>query len=118
MINQALQDLTQTLREELRGRDLVGRWDNYQLAVMLPATPGSAAKNTFRRIQKILSGSIEFDGSIDMVIKSDPCIGISSTEYQLSGDELINETIRAAQKASAIKGDTIILVEQKQSMNY
>jgi diguanylate cyclase (GGDEF)-like protein len=111
MINRGLQHLTQIVREELRGRDLVGKWDDTQLAVMLPATPGSAAENTFRRLQKILSGTLEFADSGDMVINPDPCVGISSNQNKLSAEHLVRETTRAAEKASAIQGDTVVYVE-------
>ena len=108
---EAIQGLTQTLREELRGRDLVGRWDRAQLAVMLPSTPGSAAENTFRRIQRILSEKIQFGDASEIVIEPDPCIGIATTQNEDSMDELVLETTAAMEKASAIVGDTVVSVE-------
>ena len=107
--NKAIQELTQTLREELRGRDLVGRWGNTELAVMLPSTPGSAAENTFRRIQKILNQPIQFADSTDLVIQPDPCIGITVGRSDMPMDNMLENAENAMEKASAIQGDTIVL---------
>lgn len=117
MVSQALQKLTQTVREELRGRDLVGRWDDTQLAVMLPATTGAAAENTFRRIQKLLQHPIEFADAGEMVINPEPCIGIAATQNHSSLDDLVQQTIRATERATAVKGDTVIL-SSPQDANY
>lgn len=111
LVNQAFQKLTQTLREELRGRDLVGRWDKGQLAVMLPSTPRTAAENTFRRIQGILGDRIQFGGSSDLFVDPDPRIGIATTQREDSFEELLLETTNAMEKATAISGDTVVSVE-------
>jgi len=111
LTNQTIQRLTQIVREELRGRDLVGRWDRSQLAVMLPTTPMSAAENTFRRLQGMLQDEIRFEDSSDLVIHPDPCIGIGVTSKEDSLEELVEETENAVEKASAIMGDTLVSVE-------
>lgn len=106
--NRALQQLTQTLKEELRGRDLVGRWDKTQLAVMLPTTPGTAAENTFRRLQKILEAPIEFAEGADLEIMPDPCIGIVTNNSTSNFEELVEKAEEIVGKASAIQGDTVV----------
>lgn len=111
LTNQAIQQLTQIVREELRGKDLVGRWEKSQLAVMLPSTPLSAAENTFRRIQGMLGDEIKFEDSSDLVINPDPCIGIVTTSKEDSHEELVEETLNAVEKASAIVGDTLVSSE-------
>lgn len=111
LTNQTIQNLTQIVREELRGRDLVGRWGRSQLAVMLPSTPLSAAEQTFRRLQRMLGDEIRFEDSSDLVIHPDPCIGIGATSKEDSLEELLEETEDAVEKASAIVGDTLVSVE-------
>jgi diguanylate cyclase (GGDEF)-like protein len=108
--NRAIQQLTQTLKEELRGRDLVGRWEKTQLAVMLPTTSGLAAENTFKRLQKILETPIQFAEGADLEIQPDPCIGIVTNTNSPNLDSLIDKAEDAVGKATAIQGDTIITV--------
>ena len=108
--NRAIQQLTQTLKEELRGRDLVGRWEKTQLAVMLPSTPGLAAENTFKRLQKILETPIQFADGADLEIRPDPCIGIVTNHDSPGLDELVDKAEDAVAKATAIQGDTLITV--------
>jgi diguanylate cyclase (GGDEF)-like protein len=106
----ALQGLTQTVKEELRGRDLVGRWGKTQLAVMLPATTESAAENTFRRLQQILEAPIQFAEGADLEIQPDPCIGITSNQSNPEYDDFLEKAKDAVGMASAIQGETIIVV--------
>lgn len=108
--NRAIQELTQTLKEELRGRDLVGRWDKTKLAVMLPNTAGSAAEYTFVRLQKILSKPIQFVDVEDLDFDPDPCVGIAAGTSEIDYDNLIALAEDAEEKASASQGETIILL--------
>lgn len=98
MVQKVMRQVSLTLKEELRSHDFVGRWDKTRLAVLLPSTPATAARNTLNRIQKLLSAPISLDGVNDMVIYPGPCIGIS----EKGPDETISaEIIQHAEEALA-----------------
>ena len=60
--------------KELRGNDIIGRWNDVSFSVMLPATPSLAAKRTYDRIYQALSQEIILS-AFDVVINLDPHIG-------------------------------------------
>lgn len=78
-----LRHITQVLKNQLRGNDLVGRWDNLDFSVLLSDTPGSAALNTMRRVKTALSIPIRLEFSGEEVNLS-PIIGIA--EYRVGDD--------------------------------
>ncbi len=58
LAQQVFHEVTRRLRNELRGNDIVGRWGEVEFAVMLPATPTTAAERTLSRIRTALSEPI------------------------------------------------------------
>lgn len=85
-----LRHVTQVLKNQLRGNDLVGRWNDIDFIVLLSETPGNAALNTMGRVQTALSVPIRIDISgEDLALR--PQIGIA--EYRIgdtSGSLLAN----------------------------
>jgi diguanylate cyclase (GGDEF)-like protein len=75
-----LRRVNQTLRNQLRGNDLVGRWSDLDFAILLFETPGDASVNTMGRVRTALSVPIriEFSGED---IHLNPQIGIA--EYRV-----------------------------------
>ncbi len=73
-----LRHVTQTLKNQLRGNDLVGRWDETDFAILLSNTPGKAALNTLGRVSAALSVPVHTDVSNE-VLELHPVIGV--TEY-------------------------------------
>lgn len=69
-----LQGATKILRNELRGNDIIGRWNDTAFAVMLPNTPGAAARGIFERIVQALTNLVEVD-HLGTTVKFDPHIG-------------------------------------------
>jgi diguanylate cyclase (GGDEF)-like protein len=83
-LEKIMRHVTQTLKNQLRGNDLVARWDDVDFTVLLTNTPGEAALNTMERIQIMLSVPIKIDISgEDLSLK--PKIGIA--EYR-KGDTI------------------------------
>ncbi len=72
-----LQDVTRTLRKELRGSDSVGRWGPTEFAVLLPATPESAAQRTVERIRQALAVPVALDQSTGEVVDLRPQVGVA-----------------------------------------
>jgi diguanylate cyclase (GGDEF)-like protein len=52
--DKVLQALTQTIREHIKGQDVVGRWGGEEFAVILPHTTGANAILVCRRIQETM----------------------------------------------------------------
>ncbi len=73
-----LRHVTQTLKNQLRGNDLVGRWDDVDFVVLLSSTPGKAALNTMGRVSAALSAPVQTDVTEEK-LQLQPIIGV--TEY-------------------------------------
>ncbi|GAB4535845.1 MAG: hypothetical protein Fur0018_26330 [Anaerolineales bacterium] len=89
IVHRVMHQVTDVLRKELRGNDIIGRWNDTHFAVMLPATPGEGAARTLRRVHRVLSEPVELEPGGD-VLQLEPHIGI--VVYR-NGDTL--ETLRA-----------------------
>ncbi len=76
LLQQVMKRITEIMRQELRGNDIIGRWDNNAFSVLLPDTPGPAAVATLGRVQIALSKPLRYspDGETMMLT---PKIGIS-----------------------------------------
>jgi diguanylate cyclase (GGDEF)-like protein len=99
-----LRHITQTLKNQLRGNDLVGRWDELDFSVLLSDTSGRAATNTMLRVQTALSIPIKIDVSGED-LELNPKIGIA--EYRI-GDDMAsfvsntNWALEVAKKSSGL----------------
>jgi diguanylate cyclase (GGDEF)-like protein len=93
-----LQNVTKTLRSELRGNDSVGRWDDTRFAVLLPATPSTAAVRTLERIRQTLARPIELNQD-GLMIKLDPHVGVASCQGTHASKEVIERAEAALEKA-------------------
>ncbi len=60
VVQQLLRQITSIMRRELRGNDIIGRWDDLTFSILLPETPGKAAERTMRRVQRALSRPMSF----------------------------------------------------------
>ena len=107
-IDRVINKVTQILKSELRGRDIVGRWDSAQLSVLLPAAPSSAVESTFKRIQKDLEVSIQLNEAGDIEIRLDPCIGVVSRNPFESSDALIERAKSAVEQASSFGSSRMV----------
>jgi diguanylate cyclase (GGDEF)-like protein len=93
-----LRTVTDRLRKELRGNDLIGRWGETSFAVMLPATPGSAANRTFDRILQSMVQPIALD-EYGVEVNADPRIGGSVYSDDITSAELIEQAESALEQA-------------------
>lgn len=110
IVGRVINTVTQRLKNELRGRDIVGRWGNYRLAVILPATPSSAIDATFKRIQTYLAEPVSVDNSGDMIIRPDPCIGVITRDQLDSSEEVVRRAELAVEKASALEEAAVVFL--------
>jgi GGDEF domain-containing protein len=94
-INQILRKVTETLKYQLRGNDIVGRWSQLQFSILLPSTDGLSAMSRLERIRELLNHpiSLEGDGGVDIIL--DPRIGFADRQ----GGESINVLVSQVEKA-------------------
>jgi diguanylate cyclase (GGDEF)-like protein len=110
VVDKVLQRVSQILKSELRGRDIVGRWDRAKLAVLLPSAPNSAVESTFKRIQKYLEEPIYLNQSGDIVIHPDPCIGVVSRNQFETDEKMIKRAESAMAQASAFGAPGVVIL--------
>jgi diguanylate cyclase (GGDEF)-like protein len=79
-LQRVLRGVTQVLKNQLRGNDIVGRWSELDFIVLLSETPGNAAMNTMERVRLALSYPVTIDVSGEDLLL-DPQIGIA--EYRI-----------------------------------
>ncbi len=111
IFNRVLGVVSKKLKNELRGRDIVGRWSDTQLAVLLPGTPESAVESTFKRIQVYLSESVPIDNAGDMAFRPDPCIGVIIHKQFETEESIIERAQMAVEKASALSDASVVFLK-------
>lgn len=91
-----MQQVSQILREQLRGNDIIGRWDRTTFAVSLPNTSGKIASKIFNRVFDHLNFSLHaVEDDENLTISLDPHIGITTC----NGNEPIQDMIERSQDA-------------------
>jgi len=108
IVDRVLQKVSQKLRSELRGRDIVGRWDRAKLSVLLPSGQSSAIESTFKRIQKYLEEAVHLNESGDIVIRPDPRIGVVSRNQFEASEALMKRAESAMEQATAFGSPTVV----------
>jgi len=95
--------VTEVLKNQLRGNDLVGRWTDLEFIVLLSETPGSAAYNTMQRVRAALSIPIHLD-TIGEELNLSPEIGIAEYRVADTASSLIKNTNWALEMAKNTDG--------------
>ena len=62
------------MKGQLKGNDLVGRWDEYTFAIVLPNTPQKASTVIERRLLQIFESPITFGVEDDEQVQMNPVI--------------------------------------------
>ena len=109
-LQRILLKVTEVLRKELRGNDVVGRWNNNSFIIMLPHTRGMAAKGIFERIFLSLARPIELD-QLGMNINLDAHIGGAEYSNDISTKELIEKANSALEQARRASDEPIYVWE-------
>ena len=93
-----LQTITEILRKEFRGNDIIGRWNESSFVLMLPNTSGESANRIFERVYNVLSSpNILNQYSADIALN--PHIGGAEYSSDISAKELIEKTENALEFA-------------------
>jgi diguanylate cyclase (GGDEF)-like protein len=96
-------NVTNILRKELRGNDIIGRWNDISFSIMLPTTPSTAAKRTFDRICQALSQQV-FLGAYGVTVHLEPHIGGAVYCNPITAQDLFIKAEDALNKARASNG--------------
>lgn len=104
--------VTNILRRELRGNDIIGRWNEITFAVMLPTTDGPASNRTFNRIYQALLQPIELL-SYGVTIQLDPHIGGAIYSNNISAHELLEKAQSSLEQARRDNVKPIYVWEMK-----
>lgn len=96
--SQLLHAITNTLRNQLRGNDIVGRLDKTIFALLMPATPQPAAERTMARLQKALGEQLTLEATgekLDLL----PAAGLGIWHAGETADEMLRHTQSALEHA-------------------
>lgn len=93
VVQQLLRQVTGIFKKELRGNDIIGRWDDTTFALVLPNTSEDAASRTMERIRTTLLSPIDLINYGES-LKLDPTVSVSC--YR-DGDTVNDVTERAEQ---------------------
>ena len=86
ILNRVLRHTSTTLHKELKGTDIIGRWDQDTFGIILPSTPFNPAHNAMKRVRWALTEPVQIteDGE---VLELNPRVGIARSQE--------NETLEA-----------------------
>lgn len=111
-LQRVLQRVTDTLRKELRGNDVIGRWNDIGFSVMLPNTTGTAASGIFERIIQALSEPVDV-GPAGMTVNLDAHIGGAEYGSDISARELFEKAGEALDQARRDNANPVYVWELK-----
>lgn len=94
-INRIMRQVTDALRHQLRGNDVIGRWSPLEFGVLLISTNGVSAKQTLTRVVAVLNQKTSLDTSDGLEIRLDPRIGLADRQGGESLPVLIDQAQRA-----------------------
>jgi receptor protein-tyrosine kinase len=94
-INKIMRHVAETLKYQLRGNDIVGRWSNLQFAVFLPSTDGASAEGRMMRIRDVLDQPFSLDTDDESAVLLDLRVGLADRQ----GGESLALVIEQAEKA-------------------
>jgi diguanylate cyclase (GGDEF)-like protein len=103
----ALRHVTGVLKNELRGNDLVGRWDQAQFAVLLPGTAGPAAARVLERIQGILCEPVPLEGGESVSLE--PRIGVGVRQADESAPRVVERAQQALGQACRDRAQSVFV---------
>jgi diguanylate cyclase (GGDEF)-like protein len=94
-INKVMRHVSETLKYQLRGNDIVGRWSNLEFGILLPSTDGASAEGRMMRIRDVLDRPFSLEADSEMEILLDLRIGLADRQ----GGESLALLIEQSEKA-------------------
>lgn len=100
------------LRRELRGHDIVARWDEISFSVMLPSTDGPASSRTFDRIYQALLQPMDLS-AYGVTVNLDPHIGGAVYSNMITARELLAKAQTSLEQSRRFSVKPIYVWEMK-----
>jgi len=94
-INKIMRQVTEALRYQLRGNDLIGRWSPLEFGVLLTSTNGGSAKRTLSRVLAVLDQKTRLDVNDGLEVRLDPRVGLADRQGGESLPVLIDQARQA-----------------------
>jgi len=104
--------VTEILRRELRGNDIIARWDENSFSVMLPTTDGPASSRTFDRIYQVLLQPMNL-AAYGITVNLDPHIGGAVYSNLISAQELLDKAQNSLEQSRRYSVKPIYVWEMK-----
>jgi diguanylate cyclase (GGDEF)-like protein len=111
-VTRILNSVTDTLRRELRGNDIVGRWNSNSFIVMLPMTSAEAASGIFNRIYQSLLTPVQLP-QYDVTANLDPHIGGGEYSNGITVPELLEKSTEALEQSKRGTMDPVYIWEMR-----
>jgi diguanylate cyclase (GGDEF)-like protein len=93
ILQKILQGVTKKLKQDLKGNDVIGRWNETTFAILLPSTPYNAANTILGRLRVKLSEPQQINGG-DESIRLEPYVGVARSKE----NEVIEDFVARVQK--------------------
>ena len=100
------------LRRELRGNDIIARWDEISFSVMLPTTDGPASSRTFDRIYQALVQPMDLS-AYGVTVNLDPHIGGAVYSNTITARELLAKAQTSLEQSRRFSVKPIYVWEMK-----
>lgn len=94
-VNKIMRHVAETLKYQLRGNDIVGRWSKLQFGILLPSTDGASAEGRMMRIREVLDQPFALEPGGEMEVLLDLRIGLADRQ----GGESLASLIEQAEEA-------------------
>lgn len=91
-INKIMRHVAETLKYQLRGTDIVGRWSNLDFGILLPATDGVSAEGRMLRVRQVLDRPFSLDAGEETEICLEALVGLADRQ---GGESLVLLTEQA-----------------------
>ncbi len=91
MTQDLMRTVTQTFQKELRGSDMIARWDEITYAILLPKTSAAAAQRTINRLCATITQPVNLRAYGES-INLQPLANISTSEANESAEQVISRT--------------------------
>ncbi|MBI9046960.1 MAG: diguanylate cyclase [Anaerolineaceae bacterium] len=106
MMKSLMTRITDLLKKQLYGTDVIGKWAASSYAILLPSTPLAPATRTMERINQVLSEAVEIEAYREKV-ELLPSIGLATRKPGLTVNQLIEEAETALHQARQSENKTI-----------
>ena len=101
IVQQLLRQVTAILKKELRGNDVIGRWDDTTFVLVLPNTPEEAAARTMDRIRSALLAPINL-ANYGEQIELHPTVAVSSYHDGETADNVTERAEYALERSKVV----------------